>query len=97
MPGLFALWAFGVGSNNPNPVSLVRRSNADSWNNICFDRIARIFQVSEYAVEYTPAVHAEDSSNVFANNDGRFKFLNRAKHLRPERTVVIVSISVSGN
>jgi hypothetical protein len=86
---------FGV-SNNPKPVAPVGRSNGASWNNKCFNRIPRAFQISEYFVEYAPAVHADEASNVFANNPGRPNLSDNSKHLRPEVAVVCLAFSLSG-
>ena len=55
--------------------------------------VADAFQVSKHRVEF----HADDSSNVFANNPSGANFPYNSQHFTPERTVVCLALSLPGN
>ena len=92
MPAPFLLLAFTVG-NNPNSVSSVQGVDGTSRNNKRLAGVADAFQVRKHRVEF----HADDSSNVFANNPRGPNFPYNSQHFMPDRTVIIFASALPGD
>jgi len=71
----------------------VRGIDGASRNNKRPCGVADSLQVSQHRVEF----HVDDSSNVFAKDESGSCFLNKAEHLRPERTVILRASPVPGH
>jgi hypothetical protein len=64
-----------------------------SRNNKRLPGVADAFHVRKHRVEF----HADDSSNVLANNPSGANCPYNSQHFAPERTVIVFSASLPGN
>ena len=74
--------ALGVG-NNPNPVSLMRRTNVGSWNAVPFRVIPDLGQVSEYSSKPSSPVATNEVCDVFHDCVSRLYLANKTGKLGP--------------
>ena len=86
---------FKVG-NNPDPVSPVRRTDGDSWNNKRLDFVTTGFQVSAHCFEYQAVVPSNKPTHVFSDDPVRWCISYNLIHVRPLVAVVCRSLSSSG-
>jgi hypothetical protein len=70
----------------------VRGIDGASWNNKGLHLISDAFQIRMHLVE----CHADDSSNVFANNPRGPRNRNDSDHFRPEVAVIFRALSLPG-
>lgn len=81
----------GVGQN-PDPLALVRGPDTASRNKQRPDLITCSFQVSEHSGE----AQADVVSNIFTKDPAGPQCVNKAEHLRPERTVICRAAALPG-
>jgi hypothetical protein len=81
----------GVGQN-PDPLPLVRGTDTASRNKQRPDFITCSFQVSEHSGE----AQTDVVSNIFTKDPAGPQCVNKAEHLRPERTVICRAAALPG-
>jgi hypothetical protein len=67
--------------------------DGDSWNNKRPAGVAFAFQVSKHLVE----CHADDASNIFANDPSGSFLCNNSEHFRPEVAVIRFACLLPGD
>jgi hypothetical protein len=66
--------------------------DAASWNIECPAGVTAILQANNTIVE----CHVNDSRHIFSNNPSGPELLNNPEHFRPEKTVILVALSLPG-
>jgi hypothetical protein len=80
----FTISSLVVGvSNNPDPVSAVRRVDACSRKYDRKDFVAFTFQVSAHRVEYQPLIPTNEAANVLRHDIRGASLSNNSEHFRP--------------
>lgn len=78
--------------HNEAPGALVGGTDARSRNNERPDGVVKTLQVSRHIFE----CHADEPRNILSKDPSGPELLHDAKHLRPERTVVLCASSLPG-
>ena len=67
-------------------------ADSRSWNIKRPAGVTEAFQVRKHNIEF----HADDSSNILANEKSWSKCFNNSMHMRPERAVIRRAASLPG-
>tara|TARA_R110000851_G_scaffold51585_2_gene122399 strand:- start:161 stop:511 length:351 start_codon:yes stop_codon:yes gene_type:complete len=82
-------------SNNPNPVSFVRGTDASSWNKGREDFVLFILQRRAHLVEYHAFVPTSKPANVLCHDPSGANLSDNSEHFRPEMSIVGSAFSLS--
>lgn len=84
--------AVGVGSNDPDPISLVRRADVRGSEMMPFDIEPEAGKIGQHWTQAT----SSQPWHVFGDDNGRFRFIDDAREVRPEPALVVESALFSG-
>jgi hypothetical protein len=91
MVAAIALHERGVG-HCPDPLALVRGTDAASWNNKRPAGVSFAFQVSKHVIE----AHADVPSNILSNDPSGPEFVHEPTKFWPEVAVIVLACALPG-